>query len=208
MVSVRIYDRTMRAVQRQQARQHTLAAATKVFVTRGYHASTMDEIAQNAGYSKPALYSQFSSKLELYLAVLQDNADTLTKSVQRALHASAVNQCRLRGVVQAFFDFVDNETQGFRLVFNSDLVSEPSVQWHVGRAHDACVSAVCEIVTHNSELNAHQARILAVGMVGASQFAARYWLETGRAVPKTEAVAAVIALCWGGLSQVPLHPRD
>ncbi|MFI7669567.1 hypothetical protein [Nocardia sp. NPDC049526] len=54
-------------------------------------------------------------------------------------------------------------------------------------------------------VNRHQARLFAVGLVGASQLAAQYWLDTGRSVPKTDAIATVVALCWGGLSQVSLR---
>lgn len=189
-------------------RRRILTAATEVFVSRGYHEATMAEIARNAEWSKPMLYQQFSGKLELYLAVLQDHIDDLTSNVERALRSTAVNHYRVRAAVQAYFDFVDHETQGFRLVFDCPVPSEPSVQWRVGRATDAIVNAVSEVVASDSGLNPHSARLLAVGLVGASQSAAQYWLGTGRIIPKPDAVAAVITLCWGGLSEVPLHSAD
>ena len=55
---------------RDERRGQLLIAASEVFVDRGYHAAGMDEIADRAGVSKPVLYQHFSSKLELYLAVL------------------------------------------------------------------------------------------------------------------------------------------
>lgn len=193
---------------RAARRRRVLAAATEVFVERGFHATTMNEIAQRSGRSKPIVYREFSSKLELYLAVLQHHVDALTAGVQRALRSTTANRDRVRAAVQAYFDFVDHETQGFRLVFDSDVPSEPSVQWRLGRASDACVAAVAEAVANDSGWNPHRARLLAAGLVGASQLAARYWLDTGRAVPKADAVAAVITLCWGGLSNIPLQPSD
>ncbi|MGY2061057.1 TetR/AcrR family transcriptional regulator, partial [Nocardia gipuzkoensis] len=51
------------------------------------------------------------------------------------------------------------------------------------------------------------ARILAVGLVGASQISARYWLEADRPIPKEEAVDTTVQLCWGGLSRVPLQAQ-
>ncbi len=172
-------------------------------MSRGYHAATMNEIAQHAGWTKPVLYQHFSGKLGLYLEVLQLYIDTLTSSVERVLSSSVDNRYRVCAAVQAYFDFVDHETQGFRLVFDSDVPSEPAVQLRVAQANDACVGAVANAITHDSGSNPEHARLLAVGLVGAAEFSARYWLETGRAVPKQDAVAAVIALCWGGLSSIP-----
>ncbi|MGO9780799.1 MAG: helix-turn-helix domain-containing protein, partial [Streptosporangiaceae bacterium] len=54
---------------RQARRRQLLGAAQEVFVSQGYHAAAMDEIAERAGISKPVLYQHFPSKLELYLAL-------------------------------------------------------------------------------------------------------------------------------------------
>ncbi|MGW4122375.1 TetR/AcrR family transcriptional regulator [Nocardia sp. NPDC004711] len=193
------------SARRALRRRRTLTAATEVFVARGFHAATMDEIAHRAGWSKPILYKEFSGKLELYLAVLEHHIDALTDGVQRALHSTTANRDRVRAAIQGYFDFVDHETQGFRLVFDSNVPSEPSVRWRIGRATDDCVTAVSTAVAHDSGLSPNRSRMLAAGLVGASQFAAQYWLDTGRAVPKADAIAAVITLCWGGLSSVPLQ---
>ncbi|MEU6185868.1 TetR/AcrR family transcriptional regulator [Nocardia sp. NPDC047038] len=199
--------RALRDLHRRQTRHQALTAATTIFVTRGYHAATMDEIAQCAGYSKPVLYNQFSGKLELYLAVLQNYIDTLVNSVQQALRATG-NRNRVSAAVYAYFDFVDDETQGYRLVFDADGSAEPSVQWRVARAVDTCVDAIADVIAHDTELDFHRARLFAASLVGASQFAARYWLTRGRSQPKADAAAAVINLCWGGLAQIPLHTTD
>ncbi|MFE3077482.1 TetR/AcrR family transcriptional regulator [Nocardia tengchongensis] len=185
-------------------RRRTLAAATEVFASQGYHLATMAEIAHRTGWSKPILYKQFSGKLELYLAVLQEHIDALTRSVQHALHSTKSNRGRVYAAVQAYFDFVDHETQGFRLIFDSDVTSEPAVQWRVGRAIDDSVNAITDTIANDAMLNLSQARLLAAGLVGASQFGAKYWLDTGCQVPKAEAVAAIATLCWGGLASVPL----
>ena len=105
----------------------------------------------------------------------------------------------------AFFDFVDNDSQGFRLVFESDLMGDPQVQRRVDQATEACVDAVFDLVSHDSGLDPYRARILAVGLVGASQFTARYWLEADRPITKEEAVDTTVTLAWGGLSHVPLQ---
>ncbi|WP_067671609.1 TetR/AcrR family transcriptional regulator [Nocardia miyunensis] len=191
-------------VSRVVRRQHFLAAAGAVFATRGYHATTVDDVCRRAGFSKPVLYDYFPSKLDLYLEVLQSHLEALMSSVRAALCSTTDNQQRVRAAVQAYFDFVDDEVEGFRMVFESSVVDEPSVQWQIDRAKEACVDAVFDVVAHDSGLDPQRARILAVGLVGVSEFTARHWLQTARPVPKNEAVDMTVALCWGGLSRVPL----
>ncbi len=193
---------------KDERRIQLLAAASEVFVSRGYHAAGMDEISECAGVSKPVLYQHFPSKLDLYLAVLQGYVDTLISSVRQALRSTTDNRQRVRAAVQAYFDFIDHDAQGFRLVFESDLMGEPQVQQRVEQATEACVDAVFDLVSQDSGLDPYRARILAVGLVGASQVTARYWLEADRPIPKEEAVDTTVALAWGGLSHVPLQHVD
>ena len=112
-----------------------LVAASEVFVDRGYHAAGMDEIADRAGVSKPVLYQHFSSKLELYLAVLQRHVDNLVSGVRQALRTTTDNRQRLRAAVQAFFDFIEHDGQGYRLIFENDYVTEPQVAAQVQGGH-------------------------------------------------------------------------
>lgn len=58
-------------------REHLLAAAAEVFAARGYHAASIDEIAAAAGFSKGAVYSNFDSKEQLFLALMADREQRL-----------------------------------------------------------------------------------------------------------------------------------
>ena len=70
---------------REQRREQVLAAALDVFATSGYHAASMDEIADHAGVSKPVLYQHFPGKLDLYLAILDSGIDELMEAARTAL---------------------------------------------------------------------------------------------------------------------------
>ncbi|GDY30038.1 TetR/AcrR family transcriptional regulator [Gandjariella thermophila] len=184
---------------RNARRAQLLAAAQHVFVANGYHAAAMDEIAERAGVSKPVLYQHFPGKLELYMALLETHTEELVRRVHGALDSTTDNKQRVRAAVAAYFDFVDGEGQAFRMVFESDLRSEPAVQDAVERATSACVDAITETIMADAGLDAQRARLLAVGLVGVSQVTARYWLETERAVPKDEAISLISTLAWRGI---------
>lgn len=189
---------------RSARRIQLLEAASSVFVDLGYHSAGMDEIAVRAGVSKPVLYQHFPGKLELYVAVLNAHSETLVSGVREALSSSTDNHQRVIAAIRAFFDFVDRDSQGYKLIFESDVL-EPVVQERVEGAVDACIDAVYDLVAEDSGLESHRARILAVGLVGASQVSARYWLYADRPISKDEAIATTVELLWGGLSHVPLQ---
>lgn len=189
---------------RDERRGQLLIVASDVFVNRGYHAAGMDEIADRAGVSKPVLYQHFSSKLELYLAVLHRHVENLVSGVQQALSTTTDNRRRLHAAVQAFFDFIEHDSQGYRLIFENDYVTEPEVAAEVRVATESCTDAVFDLISADSGLDPHRARMIAVGLVGISVDCARYWLDSDRPISKADAVDGTVQFAWGGLSHVPL----
>ena len=61
-----------RTEQTGRNRALVLAAARRVFLARGYHAASVDQIADEAGFSKGVVYSQFDGKADMFLALLED----------------------------------------------------------------------------------------------------------------------------------------
>jgi AcrR family transcriptional regulator len=187
-----------------------LLAARDVFAEQGYHAAAMDDIAEQAGVSKPVLYQHFPGKLDLYHALLTTYADELVARVQGAIRSSTDNQERAHAAVAAYFDFVAGEGGAYRLVFESDLRGEPAAAALVSSALNRCIDLVAQAVTTDAGLDAARARLLAVGLVGLSQITAQYWLDSHQEVPRDEAVALMASLAWRGLAGFPLvhEPGD
>ncbi|MFC4373541.1 TetR/AcrR family transcriptional regulator [Nocardia halotolerans] len=191
---------------RAQRRQVVLNAAREVFVAYGYHGASMEDIGVRAGMSKPVLYTHYSSKLDLYLAVLQVYLDRMVDGVRNAL-AGTKGEQKVRRAVGAYFDFVDEDAGGHTLVFESPVPSEPCVRWRVRDAMSTCAALV------STELRAAgmddvRAYTCAYGLVGASHLSARQWLDAGRPIPKNDAVEITVGLCWNGLSATDVAGRD
>jgi AcrR family transcriptional regulator len=190
---------------RSARRKQLLAAAQQIFVAQGYHAAAMDEIAERAGVSKPVLYQHFPGKLDLYLALLDTHCDAIIAKVRGAMLATPDNKERVKGAVRAYFDFMDHESEAFRLVFESDLRNDPQVRERVERVEQGCIAAITDTVVADTGLTQPKAELLAAGLVGVSGQAAQYWLATGRRVAKEEAEALVAALIWRGIASFPLQ---
>ena len=193
---------------RSARRKQLMAAAQEVFVANGYHAAAMDDIADRAGVSKPVLYQHFPGKLELYLALLDLHTKELVGAVRSAMAATTDNAQRVHNAVSAYFNFVDGESaevQGaFRLVFETDLRNEPAVRERIAGVSRLCMQAVADTIAADTGLPRAQVELLAATVTGTSEVAARWWLESGRALPKAEAVRLIEGLVWRGISVFPL----
>ena len=184
---------------RTARRAQLLAAAQDVFVANGYHAAAMDEIAERAGVSKPVLYQHFPGKLELYLALLETQVEQLVGRVREAIDSTHDNKLRVRAAVTAYYEFISGAGQAFRLVFESDLRSEPAVQAVLERATWPTIDAITETITADAGLDENRARLLAVGIVGLSEVSARFWLDADQPVPMEEAISLISTLAWKGI---------
>jgi AcrR family transcriptional regulator len=188
---------------RPERRRQLLDAAREVFVSQGYHAAAMDEIAERAGVSKPVLYQHFPGKLELYLALLDQSVDELVATVRDALISTTDNRQRVAAAMGAYFEYVEQEHQAFRLVFESDLGNEAAVRDRLERGQRECAEMISQMVSQDAGLNDEEARLLSVGLVGLAQVTARYWLSTQDHVPREIAEQLVARLAWRGISGWP-----
>ena len=188
---------------RSARRAQLLGAAQEVFVENGYHAAAMDEIAERAGVSKPVLYQHFPGKLDLYLAILDQHIHELLDDVRVALGSTQDNKQRVAETIAAYFRFVDREDAPFRLVFESDLTNDPGVRERVDRVEQACAEAIAEVIQEDAGLDRAEAELLGMALAGMAQVTARYWLQTGRSIPRAQAARLIAQISWRGISNFP-----
>jgi AcrR family transcriptional regulator len=65
-----------------------LAAARRVFLARGFHGASLDAIADEAGFSKGVVYSQFDGKADLFLALLEERIRERAEENERTARAA------------------------------------------------------------------------------------------------------------------------
>ncbi|MDB1086862.1 TetR/AcrR family transcriptional regulator [Streptomyces sp. ACA25] len=190
---------------RRARRNQLLGAAQEVFVAQGYHAAAMDDIADRAGVSKPVLYQHFPGKLELYLALLGQHCDALVATVRHALVSTSDNKQRIAATMDAYFDYVEQEGGAFRLVFESDLTNEPAVRERVDKVSLDCAELVSPLIAEDTDLPEDESMLLAVSLCGLAQITARYWLGSGRRIPRDTAKSLTASLAWRGIAGFPMQ---
>ena len=188
---------------REERRRQLLNAAQEVFVSNGFHGAAMDDIAEAAQVSKPVLYQHFPGKRELYLALLEDHLGTLTEFLTGALTSTTDNKLRVRETMRAYFRFVAQDSQGHRLVFESDMTNDREVSARIEEFNARFASNIAGVIAEDTKLSPVEATLLGRALAGMAQVSARYWLETDGDLDIDAASELVYRLAWRGISRFP-----
>lgn len=193
---------------RRARRAQLLEVALDVFVEQGYHAASMDEIAERAGVSKPVVYQHFPGKLDLYLALLESSCDEVVAEVKRALASTQDNRRRVEATMELWYQYVADQGAAFRLVFESDLTNDPDVREQVDRVVRESAVAIAEVIREDTGLPQEAAYLLAVSLVGMGHVGARNWLSESSSLSQEDAVRLVAGLAWRGIGGFPRESND
>jgi AcrR family transcriptional regulator len=90
----------VRRLTRKERQAHTrsclMKSAAKVFARRGLHRASIDEVAQDAGFTKGAFYANFKSKEELFLAMLDERFAERLRDIESAIASGAAPEAQAR----------------------------------------------------------------------------------------------------------------
>lgn len=96
--------------------QRLLDAAIQLFTERGYTATSVREIVERAGVSKPALYYRFASKESLYLAILNDLARYADEVIAKTRPGAGPVRERLEKFLVGMFEAFEEKKASVRLI--------------------------------------------------------------------------------------------
>ena len=148
--------------------------ALELFAHRGYRATTMDDIAERAGVTKPLLYQHFSSKRALYLELVDSIAQDLLTAIRRALMRAEGPRQQVELGFAAYFQLVVSNEAEFRLLYGRDHADD----FELGRALRAVEDAIAEAIDPliDAGLDDDHRRLLAYGIVGMAEGASRRFM--------------------------------
>ena len=160
-------------------RRHQLfGTALRLFAERGYESTTMDEIADAAGVTKPLLYQHFSSKRALYLELLDSIAGELLAEIDAATAAAPGPREQVAGGFAAYFRMLVTHETAFRLLYARSSAAGPELGSALRKVEDAIAEAIDPLIA--AGLDPDHRRFLAYAVVGMAEGASRHWLETQR----------------------------
>lgn len=181
-----------RRVPRAERERQMLAVADRVFSTRGYHAASMDEIAEGVGVTKPMLYAYFGSKEGLYSACLERSGERLLDDLRHVADEPTAAE-RLRAGALAFFRFVEERRDAWSVLYAESTGAGSPFAERAAELRDRFVRAVGAMLEEDAEA-------LAYAVVGAGESLALWWVRHPE--ESAEAMAdRLLAVVWTGLER-------
>jgi AcrR family transcriptional regulator len=135
--------------EKEWRRNHILAAAKRVFARKGYHATTIADIARAAKLSYGSIYWYFDSKDALFHALMEAEGQALRAHVTEALTTTpAVDapDAPFRAAVRATFEFFEDDRAAVKLLFRDSYALGDRFEKHLFGIHEEFVSDVEEII--------------------------------------------------------------
>ena len=184
-----------------ERRQQLLAVACDLFARSGFHQTSMDDIAEAAGVTKPVLYQHFPSKRALYLELLEDTGRRLLDRLGEATARVTSGRARVEEGFRAYFDFAVGDRSSFRLLFGASIRSDPEF----ARTVDGILESAADRISTLIDLptSEDQRRVLAYALVGMGESVGRHALgESDPPLDGDELAAWIAELAWFGLRGV------
>lgn len=148
--------RETRAEKQARTRAELTATAARVFAERGYRGASVEEIAERAGYSHGAVYSNFEGKAELFLAVFEEYMAERVRELaetQAALPADAALEVRARALADQWMERLarDRESVVLHMEFIAHADREPELARRFGSRSAAMREAVARYIAQYQE---------------------------------------------------------
>jgi AcrR family transcriptional regulator len=183
-----------------ERRAELLDAAERAIRRIGPQAS-MDELAAEAGITKPILYSHFGDKAGLVVALSQRVAAQLNTAILSELDSPASNDPRevVRSTIAAFCTFIESEPELYRFLIQSAMhrPSRSPTRLATDISNSIAVSLGSSLRRAGADSGA--AEPWAFAIVGMAFAGAGWWLER-RSMSKDDLVNYLTQLLWSGLS--------
>ena len=184
-----------------QRRQQLFEVARERFAHQGFHATSMDEIAEAAGVTKPVLYQHFPSKRALYVEILDETGRQLLNTLADATSAAGTLRERVELGFRAYFRFAVDNRSAYLFLLDTSLRSDPEFARIVEEILDAAAETIATLI----EIPAPDAQrqMLANALVGMAESVGRRALrDVKTAVDGDQLARWTSEIAWFGLRGV------
>ncbi len=189
-----------------QRRSQLIEIARALFAERGFDATSVEEIAQRAQVSKPVVYEHFGGKEGLFAVVVDREMSLLNDMITSSLTQNR-SRVRLERVALALLTYVDERTDGFRILVRDQRVTAGEGTY--SSLLNEATGRVGHILAGDFSrrgLDPDLAHLYAQALVGMVSTTATWWLD--ERTPSKEVVAAhLVNLCWNGLTNLESNPQ-
>src|SRR3954451_18943003 len=135
---------TRRRLAPEARRELIEGAAARLFASRGYAGTTLDQVAGEAGVTKPIVYRHFASKKDLYLALLARHRDDMPSFLEQTPSDVGWDE-RMRAVLERWCAYVEERPHGWKMLFR-DTTGDPEIRASRLEVQAAARSIIASII--------------------------------------------------------------
>ncbi|HWC41938.1 MAG TPA: TetR/AcrR family transcriptional regulator [Actinomycetota bacterium] len=141
-------QRLTRAEKSAQTRAQLMASARQLFLRRGFHAASLELVAEEAGFTIGAVYSRFGSKADLFLAILDEHIDRIVADVAKVATLDQPLGAHAELLAGRRMDLLERERDWFPLVleFWSHAARDERLRREFGARHERLVTAYAGLI--------------------------------------------------------------
>lgn len=167
--------RLSREESRLQTRAHLLAAAKRLFVERGFGATSLRDIAAEAGYTQGAFYSNFASKEELFMELMRERSKTQVSDIARALGDPSASAEDILNALEIWAQTLDAEPEWsvlgveFKLQGRRNPVFATASEALLNTHRDGLAYCITQIFGRLGKVPPESPAVLAAAFMGLSQ---------------------------------------
>ena len=180
-----------------QRRSQILRVALRVFAAKGFHATSMNDVALAVGVTKPVLYQHFDSKRALYTALIDETAAGMLDAIGKATSDAADGKAQTQAGIVAYFEWVATHRDEFVFLFGSDARRDQVFAAAVREVESRVADAIAPLI--DAGLDAQHQRRLAFALVGMSEGVSRHLVLRGEQFDPGVVGAQLANLAWAGL---------
>ena len=191
-----------------ERRAQLLEAADRAIAAHGA-AVRMEDIASEAGVTKPILYRHFGDKGGLYEAVARRAARMLEERLETGLEVAEGPREKLRATIDAFLAAVEERPETYRFLLHSAAAERPEVSQAVGDFTHELGRRLAGVLREQYArfgVDLGHAELMAHALIGSVHQVSAWWLsgpgEGARPVPRAQLTDLLVRLLWSGLPSV------
>ncbi len=190
----------------KERREQLLDVGRRLFAERGLDGTSIEEIAAQAGVSKPVVYEHFGGKEGLYAVVVDREVDRFL-SMGTALLSGDDTMEKFEVAAVALLRYIDENSDGFRiLVRDSHPASGSGTFASLISDIASQVEYILADVLKRRGYDPKLAPMYSQMLVGMVVFAGQWWLDVRK--PKLEEMAAhLVNLAWHGMAALDPKPK-
>lgn len=188
-----------------ERREQVLNVALAVFAQRGYHTTSMNDIADAAGVTKPVLYQHFDSKRALYIAVLETVGEGMITAIGSATQATPSGKTQTATGMVAYFRWVASDPNGFSLLFGGGTRRDEEFATVARKVETAAAELIAPLI--EAGVDAGYQRMVAHALIGMSEGVSRHLIQQGAQFDADVVGEQLASLAWAGLRAVGRKPE-